>query len=79
VKSGIKALLMDMDGVLYHGEKAIHEALKFMASVKDITHAFITNNPILPPARVADRLQRLGFARPSDKQIVTSARACCYW
>jgi HAD superfamily hydrolase (TIGR01450 family) len=74
-----KALLMDMDGVLYHGEQAVPEALKFMAKIKDIPHVFITNNPILSPARVADRLERLGFARPDPTQIVTSAEATALW
>jgi HAD superfamily hydrolase (TIGR01450 family) len=79
VKSTISALMMDMDGVLYHGEKAIPEALLFMATVRDIPHVFITNNPILPPAQIADRLERLGFARPHEDQIVTSAEATAMW
>lgn len=68
-----------MDGILYHGEKAIPEALQFMSEVRDMPHAFITNNPILPPARVADRLEQMGFARPAEQQIVTSAEATALW
>ena len=79
MKSPIKALLLDMDGVLYHGEKAIPEALDFMAEIGDIPHAFITNNPILPPTIVADRLKQMGFTRPEEQQIVTSAEATALW
>ena len=75
----IKAILLDMDGVLYHGEKAIPEALGFMATIEHLPHAFITNNPILPAQAIADRLERLGFRRPDEQQIITSAEATALW
>ena len=40
------AILMDMDGVLYHGDRSLPGAAEFLASIADIPHAFITNNPI---------------------------------
>ena len=64
-----------MDGVLYHGEKLIPEALTFLSTIEHIPHAFITNNPSLHVDAIADRLERLGFQRPQDHQIVTSAEA----
>ncbi|MCG7983938.1 MAG: HAD-IIA family hydrolase [Candidatus Thiodiazotropha lotti] len=79
MKPAINSLLLDMDGVLYHGEKAIPEALEFMRRVEDMPHAFITNNPILSPVRVADRLEGMGFRRPHERQIVTSAEATALW
>lgn len=75
----IKAFLLDMDGVLYHGEKAIGDAPEFMSTIQHLPHAFITNNPILPAQHVADRLQRLGFKRPDETQIITSAEATALW
>lgn len=75
----IKAILLDMDGVLYRGEKAIPEALAFMSAIENIPHAFITNNPILPSQAIADRLERLGFRRPDPHQIITSAEATALW
>jgi len=45
MKEAIKAILLDMDGVLYHGEKAIPEAVDFMSVIEHLPHAFITNNP----------------------------------
>ncbi len=74
-----KAFLLDMDGVLYHGECALPSALAFMAALGERPHAFITNNPILPPREVADKLQRLGFPRPEERLIVTSAEAAADW
>jgi HAD superfamily hydrolase (TIGR01450 family) len=75
----MKAILLDMDGVLYHGEKSIAGAVDFMASIEHLPHAFITNNPILPAQSIADRLQRLGFSRPQEDQIITSAHATALW
>ena len=53
-----------MDGVLYHGETVLRGAVEFVARIADRPHVFVTNNPVLPPAQVADRLERLGFRRP---------------
>lgn len=77
--NNVKAILLDMDGVLYHGEKAILGAIGFMSAIEHLPHAFITNNPILPAVAVADRLQRLGFHRPDERQIITSAEATALW
>ena len=71
--------MLDMDGVLYHGEKAIPGAVKFMQAIGHLPHAFITNNPILPSDAIADRLARLGFRRPDHQQIITSAEATALW
>lgn len=70
-----KALLLDMDGVLYHGEQVLPHALTFMHAVANIPHLFLSNNPIRPPEAVADRLQRIGFERPPAEHILTSAIA----
>jgi len=75
----VKAILLDMDGVLYHGEKAIPEAIDFMAAIAHLPHAFITNNPVFTPEAIAERLERLGFRRPDPTQIITSAEATASW
>lgn len=77
--NNIRAILLDMDGVLYHGEKAIPQAVAFMSAIEHLPHAFITNNPVLPPQAIADRLERLGFKRPFHEQIITSAEATALW
>ena len=74
-----KAFLLDMDGVLYHGDKPLPAALRFMEALEMRPHAFLTNNPILPPERVADKLERMGFRHPPEQLIVTSAEATADW
>ena len=74
-----QAFLLDMDGVLYHGDHPLPAALRFMEALAGRPHAFLTNNPILPPQRVADKLERMGFRRPSPELIVTSAEATADW
>ena len=75
----IGAILLDMDGVLYHGDRALPGAVDFVRSAADIPHCFLTNNPILPPEEIAEKLQNLGFARPDPRFIVTSAEATAQW
>jgi ribonucleotide monophosphatase NagD (HAD superfamily) len=68
-------ILLDMDGVLYHGDLPLSGATEFLEQIQGIPHRFITNNPILPPGAVADKLARLGLPKPSPEQIITSAQA----
>ncbi len=79
MKNNIRAILLDMDGILYHGEKAIPGAVDFMLAIEYLPHAFITNNPVLPAEDIADRLERLGFQRPDDEKIINSAEATALW
>ncbi len=74
-----KAFLLDMDGVLFHGERALPGAVDFMRAVADDPHVFITNNPIRSPGEVVARLVRLGFDRPRADSILTSADATALW
>ncbi len=72
-----KALLLDMDGVLYHGIKALPHAVAFMQALHRLQtpHLFITNNPILLPEEIADKLSTMGFPIPRVEQILTSGVA----
>lgn len=79
MKNNFRAILLDMDGILYHGEKAISGAVDFMSAIEHLPHAFITNNPVWPAKDIANRLERLGFKRPDDEQIITSAEATALW
>ena len=73
------AILLDMDGVLFHGNQALEHAIDFMDSILHIPHCFITNNPILSPQQVADKLEYLGFHRPDSESIITSGEATALW
>ena len=73
------AILLDMDGVLYHGDRPLSGAAEFLRQIEQIPHLFITNNPILQPTAVADKLARIGLPRPQPTQIITSAQATARW
>ncbi len=73
------AFLLDMDGVLYHGNKLLPDALDFVDLVSRSKHLFITNNPIQSPSRVAEKLSSLGFKDILPEQILTSAQATAAW
>ncbi|MCA8903868.1 MAG: HAD-IIA family hydrolase [Hyphomonas sp.] len=69
------AFLLDMDGVLYRGDRVIDGAREFMAAIADRPHAFLTNNSSLPPERFQARLHRLGLLPAPAAPLITSALA----
>ncbi len=73
------AFLVDMDGVLYHGDRLLPGAQEFHRHVAVGRHLFITNNPTLPPEEVAVKLRGLGFLGIEPEQILTSAQATAEW
>ncbi|MCW8929831.1 MAG: HAD-IIA family hydrolase [Gammaproteobacteria bacterium] len=73
------AILLDMDGVLFHGMNPIEGAMEFMQSIAHIPHIFVTNNPIRLPESMADKMAEIGFERPDDKLIITSGEATAAW
>ncbi len=74
-----RAVLLDMDGVLYHGDTPLPNAIEFVRRLAGVPHLFLTNNPIRPPEAVADKLSRLGFPEVEPAQILTSALATAQW
>ncbi|MGB5734056.1 MAG: HAD-IIA family hydrolase, partial [Thiohalocapsa sp.] len=75
----IDALLLDMDGVLYHGNAPLPGAADFLRGIAHIPHLFVTNNPIRTPEQVAERFEAIGLPRPEPEQILTSAAAPAAW
>lgn len=73
------AILLDMDGVLYHGEKPLPGAIEFLRRLADTPHLFLTNNPIQTPEAVAAKLSRMGFQAVAADQVLTSAQATAHW
>lgn len=73
------AILLDMDGVLYHGDRPLPGAIGFLRRLAATPHLFLTNNPILTPEAVAAKLERLGFQGVAPEQVMTSAQATAYW
>lgn len=73
------AILLDMDGVLYHGNKPLPGAIEFVRRIQHIPHCFITNNPIHLPDEIARKMEKQGFLRPKKQQIITSGEATASW
>ena len=71
--------LIDMDGVLYHGDAVLDGATDFVARIPPQRRLFVTNNPIRSPENVAHKLAQMGFAQVDESQVLTSAEATAHW
>jgi 4-nitrophenyl phosphatase len=72
----IRAVLFDMDGVLYRGHQAlagVGELLAFLDG-RGIGYACITNNASMTPGQYEEKLAAMGIRMPADR-VVTSAIA----
>jgi 4-nitrophenyl phosphatase len=72
----IQYWLIDMDGVLYHGETRMPGAADFIAMLQAEGTAFllVTNNSTLSPQQYVDKVGRMGIAvKPKD--VLTSSIA----
>jgi HAD superfamily hydrolase (TIGR01450 family) len=74
-----QTLLIDLDGVLFHGERVVPGAKEFLRRLGPSPHVFLTNNPIRTPAEVADVLAAMGLPRPPLERVLTSALATARW
>lgn len=74
--SSLRALIVDMDGVLYRGETAIPGAAEFLGWLegRGFPYLLVTNNSTLDPEAYEAKLARMGIAVPASR-IVTSAMA----
>ncbi len=76
----IKALLFDLDGVLYVGEQAVPGAAETLAWVEErgIPHLFLTNTSSRPVEAIVDKLSHMGI--PVDAaDILTPPLAAAAW
>lgn len=74
-----QSLLIDLDGVLFHGDRALPGAEALLRRLDGCPHCFLTNNPIRTPAEVAEALGAMGLPRPAPERILTSALATARW
>ncbi len=72
----IRALVIDVDGVLWHGKQSLPGASAFFdfLSARDIAFIIATNNSARPASDITNRLKRMGIGIDDDK-ILTSAEA----
>ncbi|HFD79515.1 MAG TPA: TIGR01458 family HAD-type hydrolase, partial [Gammaproteobacteria bacterium] len=59
----MRALLLDLDGVVYQGEQPIPGAADALAWIraKAIPHLFVTNTSSRPRSALCDKLARMGI------------------
>jgi phosphoglycolate phosphatase-like HAD superfamily hydrolase len=67
-----RGALVDLDGVLYEGERPVPGAARVVAWLieQGIPHLFLTNTTSRPRSAVAEKLARLGF-RVGVNEILT--------
>ncbi len=75
--SRYRALLVDMDGVLWRGQEPIEENLKVLRAL-DLPMVFLTNNSTTTRARYLERLRALGLEVP-ETHVLTSGYAAALW
>lgn len=70
----IKALLVDMDGVLWRGETPLEENIRGLKRLQErgLCLCFVTNNATRSRRAFAERIRRLGLEVSPDR-VVTSA------
>jgi NagD protein len=73
---GKKAFIIDMDGVLYHGNRLLRGAAEFVQWLKarDKRFLFLTNSSERSPAELSQKLERLGIS-VTPENFYTSALA----
>lgn len=76
----MKALLFDLDGVIYQAREAIPGAREAIAWVRaqGIPHLFVTNTTSRPLSWLQERLARMEIPTAAD-QILTPARVARRW
>jgi 4-nitrophenyl phosphatase len=72
----LRALLIDLDGVVYRGEVPLPGAADLVPTLTGlgIDYAFVTNNATLTPDQYETKLQRIGIGADAAR-VVTSAIA----
>ena len=71
--TNITHLIIDMDGVLYHGDRAMPMLSEFFCFLRERAIPFIlaTNNSTRTPQEYADKLARMGVTVSPDEILVS--------
>jgi len=78
--TNIKALIIDMDGVLWHGDQPLPGLVDFFQTIRERQLPFIlaTNNARLTPKEYIDKLEKLGID-VAYHEILTSGMATAFY
>ncbi len=76
----MEALLFDLDGVLYQGDRVIDGAVQTLrwCERRSIPHRFITNTSSKPRRALVERLSGLGLSVSPEQIIAPPIAACDY-
>lgn len=76
----MRAILFDLDGVIYQGDTAVPGAAATLDWVRDrkISHLYLTNTTSRPRSALVAKLDQMGIAVGKD-QILTPAVAALSW
>lgn len=76
----MKGLLLDLDGVLYEGDRRIHGADQALAWLREheIPHLFVTNTTSRPRSTLAEKLAAMGVNADAEA-LLTPAVAAAAW
>ncbi|OWA37345.1 TIGR01457 family HAD-type hydrolase [Saccharibacillus sp. O16] len=74
------ALLIDLDGTLYHGTRKVPGADELIAALNEegIPFLFLTNNSSAAPETVALRLNKMGIPATAEQVCTSSMAAAAY-
>jgi 4-nitrophenyl phosphatase len=74
--TNIRALIIDMDGVLWHGNKAVPSLVEFFQVIRELGLKFIlaTNNASSTPQQYVNKLAGMGV-KVELEEVMTSAMA----
>lgn len=80
ILSGIRHLVVDMDGVLWRGDKPMPDLKEFFAFLRrrDIGFALATNNSSRTPEQYVEKLARFGIEVPVEAILTSSQVAAAY-
>jgi 4-nitrophenyl phosphatase len=78
--SMIKGVILDMDGVLWHGEEPLEGIQAFFSALKDlgIRYVLATNNPSKHPHGFAEKARGFGI-KIEDEDVITSVVATVHY
>lgn len=76
VLSGVRAILVDLEGTVYQGQRLIPGAVEALAEAeaRGIPHRFVTNTTSRPLSTVVHELAGMGFTVDPER-IFTAPRA----
>lgn len=77
---GVRAYVIDMDGVLYRGDAVLPHVHDFLAALdrRAIPYVMATNNSTRTPAEYVEKLATMNLSVPAER-IVTSGLATRAW